>query len=147
MSTLPSERHVKVTLKLEDGGESHELESVWAVPERSGFRLDNIPFYAKHVAFSDVLSAVPDEDGLLRCTGVAIASGHSTVRLWFASEADVQQIRDELRAMGCASELDLSRLVAVDVPPEVSYATVRSYLDGRELAGVLEYEEGCIAHS
>jgi hypothetical protein len=72
----------------------------------------------------DLVSATPDPDGLLRCTGLVAASGHSAVRLWFANASEVQAVRDELRAMRCDSELDLPRLVAVDIPPNVQYARI-----------------------
>jgi hypothetical protein len=141
-----TEGYVKLLLDIDPEGAVQELESVWAVPVANGYRIDNIPFYARSVASGDVVTAVPDAGGMLRYTGLAESSGHNTIRLWFADEADVQRVRDELRAMGCSSELDLSRLVAVDVPAEVSYTTVRSYLEEHEAAGVFEYEEGCIRH-
>jgi hypothetical protein len=49
-----------------------------------------------------------------------------------------------MRALGCNSELDLPRLVAADVPPNIPYEQIRSYLDEKERAGVFEYEEGCL---
>ncbi len=45
---------------------------------------------------------------------------------------------DELRAIGCGSELDVPRLVAVDVPPDVPYERVLSCLDDNERAGVFD---------
>lgn len=144
MRDARSSNHVKVVFDVERDDGSHEMESVWAVAEGEGYRLDNIPFYARGFAWGDVVSATPDPDGLLRCTGLLTASGHSTIRLWFADAGNVQKVRDELRAMGCDSELDLSRLVAVDVPPNIPYARVRSYLDEMERVAVFEYEEGCV---
>ena len=46
--------------------------------------------------------------------------------------------------MRCDSELDVSRLVAVDVPSNVPYPGIRDYLDRKEKVGVLEYEGGCL---
>ncbi|MEZ4302549.1 MAG: DUF4265 domain-containing protein [Polyangiaceae bacterium] len=142
--TVPSPRYVKVLLEIEGTSGAREAESVWAVEEEGGYRLDNIPFYARGFACGDLVSAAPDPDGTLRCTGLLAASGHSTLRLWFSDENHVQAVRDQLRMSGCASELDLPRLVAVDVPPSISYSTIRSYLDEKEGAGVLEYEEACL---
>lgn len=136
--------HVKILLDVEVDDGSVEIESVWAMPVARGYRIDSIPFYAKGVACNDTVSVEKDAGGMLRATGVVVASGHSTVRLWFEKEADVARVRDELRAMGCPSELDLSRLVAVDVPPSTPYDRVRAYLDRQEVAGVFEYEEGCL---
>jgi hypothetical protein len=147
MSDSTQRTHVKVLFDIGRDDGTHEVESVWAVPTEGGYRLDNIPFYARGFALGDVVSATPDPDGLLRCTGLVTASRHSTIRLWFADASNVQKVRDDLRAMGCDSELDLPRLVAVDVPPDVPYERIRSYLDDKELASVFEYEEGCLGQS
>lgn len=136
--------HVKILFEVEKEDGSVDLESVWARPVAKGYKVDNIPFYAREVACDDVVSATPDEDGTLRYTGLVTASGHSTIRLWFADQANVQDVRTRLRQMGCPSELDLHRLVAVDVPPSTPYDTVRTYLDEQEAAGVCEYEEACL---
>ncbi len=142
---MPDDKfHVKILFELESEDGSAEIESVWAIREGNGYRLDNIPFYAREVAVDDVVNATPDSDGILRFTGLHRASGHSTIRLWFEKEADVQAVRDHLRRLGCPSELDLSRLVAVDIPPAVPYATIRTFLDQQEAGGVFEYEEGCL---
>jgi hypothetical protein len=145
---LPDELRVKVRVEIDLANGEYEIESMWAVVEERGYRLDNIPFYARSLAWGDVVSAEPDADGLLRFTGVVAASGHSTIRLWFENTEPLKAVRDELRAMGCDSELDHIRLVAVDVPPDVPYyPRIKDYLDAKERAGVFEYEEGCLAHA
>lgn len=136
--------HVKVLFEVarDDGGV--DVESVWALPVEGGYQIDNIPFYAREIASGDVVSVVNSEGGALRFSGLISASGHSTVRLWFSNEADVLPVRNALRDMGCPSELDVSRLVAVDIPPTVSYGEVRNYLDEKERASIFEYEEACL---
>lgn len=111
--------HVKVLFEYDDGTpERCEVESLWAIPREDGYQLDNIPFYARGVANGDVVAVRRGPDGELWYDELVKPSGHSTLRLWFAREEDVQKTREELRALGCASELsDLPRLVAVDVPP------------------------------
>lgn len=136
--------HVKIFFEVESGGGGVEIESVWARPVENGYLIDNIPFYAKEIAYADVVSAEADDYGVLHFTRLVAASRHSTVRLWFANEVDVVTVRDILRDMGCSSELNSSRLVAVDIPPLVSYGYVRAYLDQQESAGVFDYEEACL---
>ncbi|MCD9127672.1 DUF4265 domain-containing protein [Luteimonas fraxinea] len=136
-------KHLKIIFDIDDS-ENPDIESLWATPVGKNYEIDSIPFYVRSVACGDMVSAVPDEEGALRFSGLVSASGHSTIRLWFAKEEDVLKTRNELRVMGCPSELDLPRLVAVDVPPSVPYGEVRSYLDGKENAGVFEYEEACL---
>lgn len=126
-----------------DSNES-ETESLWALPTGKGFKLDNIPFYAKGVSFGDVVSA-EEVDDCLCMEGLLESSGHSTVRLWFASEHLIQPERDTLKAMGCSSEVsDQPRLLAVDIPPDISYEKIRSYLDDGESHGKWDYEESCL---
>lgn len=135
-------KHVKILFEIEG---QNEVESVWATPVEDGYQLDNIPFYAREVALDDVVRVTKDADGALRFDGLVRASGHSTIRLWFASADDAQGTRDELRRLGCPSELsDLDRLVAVDVPPDVAYDDIKAKLDASEKAGVFEYEEACL---
>jgi hypothetical protein len=138
--------HVKVLFRYNesDAGE-YEIESLWALPHPNGYRLDNIPFYALGVAEGDIVTAQEGLDGELWYGDIVTPSGHSTIRLWFARADDVQGFRNELRALGCTSELsELARLVAVDVPPDVPYASVRARLEQGERDGSFEFEEACL---
>ena len=145
MNRPAAESHVKILFEIEGENGSIETESLWAIPVEAGYKIDNIPFYARDVALDDVVQAEPDDDGMLRYTGLVEASGHSTVRLWFSDTKQVASVREVLRQMGCVSEVDLARLVAVDVPERIPYAKVRAYLDIQENAGILDYEESCMA--
>lgn len=139
-----ADARIKITFEVERDDGSIDLESLWARKVWDGYQIDSIPFYAVEIALDDVVEATADADGALRFSRLVRPSGHSTVRLWFQREADVQAVREMLRQLGCPSELDLSRLVAIDVPPETPYDIVRVYLDGQEAARILEYEEGCL---
>ena len=143
-------KQVKLILEYEGATPgSLDVESVWASPVPTGFAVDNIPFRAQGIALGDVVSAEPDEDGMLRFRSLVMPSGHSTIRLWFSKEHEnlVPSVRQQLREMGCISELsDLPRLVAVDIPPSVSYDRVRQIFERGEKDGTFEYEEGCVAH-
>lgn len=136
---------VKIRFRFTDSAGNAEVETLWALPHTGGHELDNIPFYVKDLALHDLVAATPHPAGTLEFSALIRASGHGTVRLWFASEGDVPQVRDELKRKGCASEVsDLPRLVAVDVPPSVPYANVKAYLDEGEAAGKFEYQEACL---
>ena len=125
-------------------GDSSETESLWALPNGKGFKLDNIPFYVKGVSFGDVVLA-EEIDGCLYMLELLKPSGHSTARLWFESEKEVQPARNALNLMGCSSEIsDQPRLVAVDIPPTVSYEEIRDYFDEGESNGKWDYEEACL---
>lgn len=139
------EGYVKIYFEIPSvDSEETEIETIWAIPQGEGFKLDNIPFYAKGVALGDVVSA-KEVDGCLYVDELLKPSGHSTVRLWFADEKDVQAVRAELKAMGCDSEIsDQPRLVAVDIPSNVRYEKIREYLDAGESYGKWDYQEACL---
>lgn len=61
--------HVKIIFEIENENGSVEIQSVWAVPVANGYQIDNIPFYAKEIACYEIVSAEPDDDGMLRFTG------------------------------------------------------------------------------
>ena len=142
--TSEEQQRVKILFSVEGNDGSLEIESLWAVSKAGGYQIDSIPFCAKNIACNDIVSAEPDSGGMLWFKALVFASGHSTVRLWFADAGHVAAVRERLREMGCATELDLLRLVAVDIPPSTRYEAVHTYLEQQELAGVLEYEEACI---
>jgi hypothetical protein len=137
--------HVKLFFEYPVGDSSEiEIESLWALPSGKGFKLDNITFYVKGVSFGDVVSA-EEIEGCLCMKELLEPSGHSTVRLWFACEQDVQPVREALKSMGCSSEVsDKSRLLAVDIPPAISYEDIRAYLDEGVSNGKWDYEEACL---
>ncbi len=127
-----------------DDPDSFEIESMWVTPCKEGYIIDNIPFYAKGVAYKDVMSAKKIDD-CLHADELLSASKHSTIRIWFANEKLVASTRQELKAMGCGSEIsDSPRLVAVDIPPNTEYGHIKKYLDDGELSGKWDYEEACL---
>lgn len=136
--------HVKIVFEVlqEDG--TLEVESVWATKEARGFRLDNIPFIARGVALNDLVSARLDSGGAYLFDALIQPSGHSTVRVVFFDEGRAPFVRGELIAEGCSTELDVAQLLAVDVPPTVSFERIQSILDRYAHVGVLDYEESCI---
>lgn len=134
---------VKVLFEVDDGEGGVFIESLWAVAEDGGYRIDDVPFFARGFAWGDVVAVERDPDGGRRCTKLVAPSGHSTIRLAIANAGDIQRVRQELRLLGCDSELGFGR-VAVDVPPNVPYPRVREYLDARFAEKLLDYEEGCL---
>lgn len=136
-------RPVKVLFEVDDGEGGVLIESMWTTAEDGGYRIDNIPFFARGFAWGDVVAVEREPDGGLRCKELVAPSGHSTLRAVIEQAGDIQPVRDALRHLGCDSELGFG-VVAVDVPPSVPYARVREYLDAREAEGVLDYEEACL---
>lgn len=147
--TSDQESHVKIRFEIEDpeDPEHIEVETLWAKSLASGgYEIDNIPFCAYGVALGDIIEAERAEDGMLEFIRVLKPSGHSVVRLVHFDAADVQGTREQLRVIGCASELMGKNLVTVDIPASKDYESVREFLDQRSAEGVLDYEEACLGY-
>jgi hypothetical protein len=152
-----SKETLKVGFKLERDADDYppaDWEWLWAsrVTE-STFKIDNIPFFAKSIGCGDIVAAEHTRAGLI-FKKLVQPSGHSTVRVMVFRKgrndeqlrAEVESIRQSLRAMRCPSELShIPNLVAVDIPPDVDYHSVSAFLSQQEHDGLLEYEEACLA--
>ncbi|MFL6603252.1 MAG: DUF4265 domain-containing protein [Steroidobacteraceae bacterium] len=145
---MSTNERAKISFRLErdsDGYPPADWEHVWA--KHAGddlYEIDNIPFFAKSIALGDRVRArqVGSE---LTFMELVEPSGHSTLRVLMQDPSVTQGIRDELRGLGCESELShIQGLISVDVPPNVEYSIVRALLDRREKTGVLEYEEAAL---
>ncbi len=136
---------IKIGFRFENSDGESEIETMWVKESVDGYVIDNIPFYATELALGDIVAAMPEVDGLLVFTKLVRPSRHSTVRLLFQDVKNVAPIREQLRKMGCHSELsDLPILVAVDIPPEIDFQVVKSFFDSGEKSGIFEYEEACL---
>lgn len=122
------------------------IESVWAEQIEAGFKIDNIPFYAKSVALGDVFT-IKEIEGEMYADELVEESGNSTVRILFTENGDVAKTRKILvDQFDCESELsNLDNLIAVNIPKEIDYQKVWRYLEEGESLGIWEYEEGCIS--
>jgi hypothetical protein len=136
----------KVVFRLERdevGWPPAAAEGVWAFAVGGGrYRLDNTPFFATAVSWTDVVRARRGSDGQLWVEGVERRGGHSTVRVIVRDRADLPRVRDDLIGLGCTVEgFEQIRLLAVDLPPEVDLAAIRAYLAGGQTAGRWGFEE------
>jgi len=123
-----------------------DIEGAWASKVGSYYKLDNILFYAKEYSLGDIVE-VEEENGELYVTGLHEESGHSTVRIYFNNVDQVAHVREELKKMGCASEIsNIPKLISVDIPPDVDYQEIKKYLDVEEAKEQWDYEEACIAY-
>lgn len=138
---------VKVALPL--GPELPGYETVWASPEDGGYALNNIPLLAFGVSNGDVVDVVVEQDGQLTFAGVRRRGGHSTYRVAFPADAAENERRialEPLRSLGCGFERGPSRMVAVDVPPQVDIHAVYSVLERGMGEDRWTFEEGHCGH-
>ncbi|HYO54095.1 DUF4265 domain-containing protein [Archangium sp.] len=153
MTDSAPKSHVKIIIPLEqdeDGYPPAGAESLWAVQVGEGrFQVQNIPFFAPGIAWGDIISATPEEPGresVLRYQQIVHRSGHSTLRVFIYDESEVPAVCTLLEQLGCDTERShLPRLVAIDVPPEVSLEKVRKLLDPGRAQERWDYEEAYLA--
>lgn len=127
----------------DDGWPPADVESVWAEKLRDGvYRVDSIPFFIRGISLNDDIR-VCSREGELWFAGLVGSNGHRTVRVVTTDPAPVDSVREELRAIGCRSELShLPSLISVDVPPGVDAGPLRRWLEARFEVGDIDYEEG-----
>lgn len=120
-------------------------ESLWAKPLGGDlYEVDNIPFYAYGINYRDIVRAVAREANLKpQVEEVVNASGHKTLRFFFAKHVSTEaqdETLNALRNIGLSYERADERYVAVDVPPNVDFSATCSELERLEAASLLEYE-------
>ena len=143
---LLTQKQVKIIfINCTVGTLENEIETMWATTSGEGFRLDNIPFYAKGVSYRDIVSTDPEEYGFFYFKKVLKRSGHRTVRLLISEKQKVQGTCKELHSRGCIIEIsDIPTLISVDIPPEVSYEDLLVYLEDGDSKEKWGYEEACL---
>jgi hypothetical protein len=141
---------VKVIVLLERDDDDYppvDYEELWTTPLGEGlYRIENIPFFARGIARGDIVSAAVDEEEDLIFHEVAEQSGHSTIRLIVYNEYAVPAIVERFLNQGCDAETTFNKLVALDVPPEVSLEAVKEKLELGYTQGQWDYEEASIYH-
>jgi hypothetical protein len=122
-------------------------ETMWAKQVGDGlYQLRNTPFFAKGLAYMDVVYARCDGKGLV-FQGVKIASRRSTYRVLVRGSTPtsaVEPLREQLLALGCTYEGyqgESWELFAWDVPA-LSVDAAYRVLEAGEREGVWSFEEG-----
>lgn len=134
----------KILLTFKDDEGNYQIESVWATKQGEYYRIDNIPFSAPNIALHDVVS-VEEDDGALYFEELIEASNHSTIQMIIFDESKVSQIGKVIEGLKCSWEgSHLKNLIAVDVPPNISYKVVKEYLDKGEKESRWSYKEACL---
>jgi hypothetical protein len=128
-----------------DGNGSRPVasETLWAIPTgvAGHYRIDNVPFFVVGVSLGDVVLAKAGERSL-EFVGVVEKSGHRTLGLRYWSDQVRSALRTRLTELGCRVERgDARKVLAVDIPPEVSLDEVTAYLARLEGLAELSYYE------
>ncbi|MEV6513260.1 DUF4265 domain-containing protein [Streptomyces sp. NPDC051642] len=150
--TNPEGPYVKVhfRLEVEEDWPPASVESLWAVEQGDGtVRLDNIPWFVRDIAFGDIVTAEPDEEGALWAGQVVRRSENCTVRLIVfrddGSAAARRSVINAFRELGVSGEgIEKFGMVALDVPPTADLAEVQRLLNHGVTKEWWDMEEGCI---
>jgi len=140
--------YVKIKLHYYDDNETELVESLWAKQQNENYIIENSPFYALNFSLGDLVSA-KTINGELFIDSLVEESGNSNLQVVFFKREFVQKVRDELKLLGCNSELsDKPQLIAVNVPKEIDYfGVIKPFLDNYSNNEILDYGESCLAHS
>ncbi|WP_310634468.1 DUF4265 domain-containing protein [Paraburkholderia sp.] len=140
----------KVVFKLEVSDEGYppvQYESLWAIRQMQGsYVIDNMPYYIYGVSKGDAV-AVDQLDGDHFASFVVSRGGHSTLRVFVDELSSRNSIIDNLIELGakCSSSKGLS-LFVVDIPPEVDFKEIDSFLLSRCDDEHVAYEDACLQH-
>lgn len=136
----------KILFEYYDLNKEYAVESAWAEKAGNYYKLNNLLFYAPNYSWGDIVN-VEDRNEELFVTGLVEESGHSTIRIIFYNEENIDPTIEQLKYLGCDYEgSNVPTLISVDVPPQVNYANVRQFLDEGEENGMWSYQESCLAH-
>ena len=133
--------------KRENG--SFEIENIWCNKTVDKYYIvDNIPFVVDRISLGDVIRVeLDEEEDRYYFEDFVAVSGNSTVQMHVHDEKIISKTRDDLSILGCETEAFLDRkIVAINVPKEISYHPVKVYLDKGEAANNWTYKESCLAH-
>ncbi|WP_177324130.1 DUF4265 domain-containing protein [Streptomyces mirabilis] len=109
----------------------------------------NTPFYVKGVAFGDIVRVRADHERREFVFEEFVSeAGHSTVRVIIKDDDARDMVDALLRSFKCSWEIDATGyLWAIDVPPRVDYASMRTALLGVAGEGKIGIEEGALARA
>lgn len=139
-----NDKREKVLLTYEDESE-YKVESVWATKVGDYYKIDNIPFFAKNVALGDIVSVEEDDEKALYFDKLVQASGNSVIQMIIFDTAQVGHVGRQLESLGCGWEgSHIENYISVNVPKEVPYTTIKTFLDEGEKEGKWEYREACL---
>jgi len=136
----------KVFFVYEDTDGDLAQESLWAKPVVDGYEIENIPFFAKNIAFGDVIE-VEEENGVLYFNGMVRESGWSTLHVAVLKKELASDVIKMLESAGLDWEgYGKDNLyLAVGIPPHLKYSEVTGLIDRSEAQGIIDYGESCIS--
>ncbi len=135
----------KILLVYKDFDDVFQIESVWAEKMDEYYRIVNIPFFAKNVAYGDIV-AVENDGGSLYFDSLIKPSGHSTIQMIINDPNELKGIGNTLVSMGCDwEESHIKGYISIDIPKNVDYTQIRKYLEEGLSQNKWDYREACLS--
>lgn len=122
-----------------------EVEEIWALRQEDGtFEIESVPFRSHEAAVGDIVTAY-EVDGDFIFSERVKRCGNSLIWIWIHNLDELDSARAELGALGCDAEID-GAVLAVNVPADVSYAPIATFLDEGDRAERWTFEEAILSH-
>lgn len=110
-----------------------------------GYRIENIPYYAKSLSYHDVIQVRKDQNGRMIIKDVVSRGGHSTYRCYLRKDITEEHFRDhfgKLEKNGCTFERATSAIFTINIPPRADFWKVYEELQNGEMSEIWDFEEG-----
>lgn len=132
----------------EDGYPPVAVEGIWVEPYApGGYRIENVPFYARELSCDDVVSGTLDDDGNLYFDCLITPSGNSTFRVIVHDLNRLNSVRSNIVGYGVTTEVDRNQhLIAIDIPSTIHIEPLLNYLMSLRDEGIADFEEGALRH-
>lgn len=148
-------RKVKVAFQLEqddDGYPPIAVELLNATQlQNDAFRLENAPFFASEVSYSDLVRAKPtDIEGQYLFDSLIEGSAFTSISIILLESAMDSFLMDLFRGHRCVveyGEFGKLRMLAVAIPATEDYSELRRHLTELERQGKLSFAELAIARA
>lgn len=123
-------------------------ESLWIdILENNEYQIKNIPFFAPNIAYNDIIK-VENDDGILYFDEVVKTSEHSTIQVIIFKIEFIDIFIKDIESLKCSWEgANNQILIAIDIPNNVHYIKIKSYLDKQFEDNVLDYKESCLSET
>lgn len=122
-----------------------KIEGLWSTKLEDNYVIDNIPFFIKNIACGDTVSVEVDEDELY-FDSLVEESGNSTIQLVILGNYDKKEIGLKFEKLNCNWEgSNLPNLLSIDIPKNINYVTIKSFLDEGNKKGFWDYREACLS--
>ena len=120
------QKMVKVGIRDKSG----QVETLWATPlGENTYRLENSPFFAYGISWNDIVIAELDSEGFPFFIRVIEKSGYKTIRVITEKDSkELPVLLSDINKLGCNYEGAFSKLVVIDIPPEVELRIVSDFM-------------------